>query len=181
MSHADLTKLPAFDEESDSWHAVIETPQGSHHKFDFDPDLGCFVLKKTLPQGMTFPLDFGFIPSTLADDGDPTDVLVVLDFPSQSGALIKIRLIGAIQAEQKEKGEDWARNDRLIAVAAHSDTLANIKSLDDLRPPQLDQLIQFFHQYNKLEGKQFRSIGNCDAKAAVALARKGVKKQKKSK
>jgi inorganic pyrophosphatase len=181
MSRTDLTKLAAFDDETECWHAVIETPQGSHHKFDFDPELCCFILKKTLPQGMTFPLDFGFIPSTLADDGDPIDVLVVLDFPAQLGALVKVRLVGAIQAEQKEKGGNWERNDRLIAVAAHSDTLADIKSLNDLRPRQLDQLIQFFEQYNKLEGKQFRPVGNCDGKKAAALVRKGMKKQRKSK
>ena len=177
--HTDLTKLPAFDEESECWHAVIETPKGSHHKFDFEPKFGCFELKRTLPEGMTFPLDFGFIPSTLGDDGDPVDVLVVLDFPAALGAMVKIRLIGAILAEQKEKNEDWIRNDRLIAVAGHSRTLADIKSLDDLRPEQFDQLIEFFKQYNKLDGKHFRSAGNCDAKEAAALVRKGMKKGKK--
>ena len=72
---------------------------------------------------MTFPLDFGFVPSTLGDDGDPLDVLVVLDFPASLGALVKVRLIGVIEAEQKEKGEDWFRNDRILAVAGHSRTL----------------------------------------------------------
>ena len=180
MNRANLIELPAFNRKSGCWHAVIETPQGSRHKFDFDPDFGCFVLKKTLPQGMTFPLDFGFIPSTLADDGDAIDVLVALDFPAQMGALVKVRLVGAIKAEQKEKGEDWQRNDRLIAVAAHNDTLAGIISLDALRPQQLDQLIQFFERSNKLEGKKFRWVGNSDAKDATALARKAMKKRKES-
>src|SRR5438874_12249969 len=132
--HTDLTKLPAFDEESECWHAVIETPKGSHHKFDFEPKFGCFELKRTLPEGMTFPLDFGFIPSTLGGDGDPLDILVVLDFPAQMGALIKVRLLGCITAEQREEGEKWERNDRFIAVAANSRTLADTKPLDDLRP-----------------------------------------------
>src|SRR6266576_2672477 len=98
-SPTDITELAAFDEDSECWHAVIETPKDSHHKFDFDPKLGCFELKRTLPEGMTFPLDFGFIPSTLGDDDDPLDVLVILDFPAAMGALVKVRLIGAIQAE----------------------------------------------------------------------------------
>jgi inorganic pyrophosphatase len=179
MPHKDLTALPAFDKASQCWHAIIETPKDSHHKFNFDPKLGCFELKRTLPEGMTFPLDFGFIPSTLGEDGDPLDVLVVLDFPAAMGALVKARLLGAIQAEQKKKGEDWVRNDRLIAVSGHSRTLADIKSLDDLRPEQLDQLTEFFRQYNKLDGKQFRPIGNCSAKKAAALVKKGIEKCKK--
>ena len=163
-SYTDITKLPAFDDDSECWHAVIETPKNSHHKFDYDPKHGCFELKKTLPEGMTFPRDFGFIPSTLGDDGYPVDVLVVLDFPAALGTLVKVRLIGAIQAEQKEKGADWIRNDRLIAVSGYSRTLADIESLDDLRPEQLDPLIEFFKQYDKLDGKGFRPVGNCDAK-----------------
>jgi inorganic pyrophosphatase len=180
MKHTDLTRLPAFDKEKKCWNAVIETPQGSHHKFDFDPELGCFALKRTLPEGMTFPLDFGFIPSTLADDGDPLDILVILDFPAALGVVVKTRLIGVIKAEQKEKGADWTRNDRLIAVAGHSRTLADIKALDDLRPRQLDQLIAFFGQYNKLDGKEFRCLGLTDARKAAALVRKAEKKRKKA-
>ena len=119
MKHpADLTKLPAFDEKSECWHAVIGTPKGSHHKFDFEPKSGCFELKRTLPEGMTFPLEFGFIPCTLGEDSDPVDVLVILDFPAEVGVVVKVRLISAIQAEQKEKDGDWVRNDRLIAVSA---------------------------------------------------------------
>src|SRR5215469_5002761 len=106
----DLTRLPSRDKQTGCWHAVTETPLGSHHKYDFDPALGCFMLKKTLPQGMSFPLDFGFIPSTLGDDGDPLDLLIVLDFPATMGAVVKVRLIGGLCAKQKEKGGDWMRN-----------------------------------------------------------------------
>jgi inorganic pyrophosphatase len=174
MSH-NLVKISAFDNESKCCHAVIETPRGSHHKFDYDPDLGCFQLKKTLPEGMTFPLDFGFVPSTLADDGDPVDILVVLDFPAAMGALVKVRLIGGIEAQQREKNGKWEENDRLIAVAEHSRTLANIKSLKDLAPDTMDQLIAFFEQYNKLEDKEFRCTGTTTAQGAKALVEKGVK------
>jgi len=174
MSH-NLIKIAAFDKESKCCHAVIETPKGSHHKFDYDPDLACFRLNKTLPEGMTFPLDFGFIPSTLADDGDPVDVLVVLDFPAAMGALVKVRLIGGIAAEQRKKNKKWEENDRLIAVAEHSRTLANIKSLDDLAPDTVDQLTAFFQQYNKLEGKEFRSTGACTPTRAKAIVEKGMK------
>ena len=165
-----LTKIPAVEKESGSVHAVVETPKGSHHKYDYDPALGCFQLKKTLPEGMTFPLDFGFIPSTLADDGDPVDVLVILDFPAALGTLVKVRLIGAILADQREKDGKWDENNRLIAVAEHSRTFARIKSLDDLQPDTMPQMVAFFEQYNKLEGKEFRSRGTCDAKQARGRA-----------
>lgn len=178
MSH-NLIKIPAFDKKSKSCHAVIETPKGSHHKFSYDPDFACFQLKKTLPEGMTFPLDFGFIPSTLADDGDPVDILVILDFPAEMGALIKIRLIGGIEAEQREKNGKGEKNDRLIGVAEHSRTLASIKSLDDLGKVTLDQLIAFFEQYNKLEDKEFRATGICPPRRAKALVEKGIKTYQK--
>ena len=172
MSHK-LIKIPAFDK--DCCHAVIETPKGSHHKFDYNPDLACFELNKTLPEGMTFPLDFGFIPSTLADDGDPVDILVVLDFPASVGALVKVRLIGGIAAKQRKKNGKWEENDRLLAVAKHSRTLANIRSLDDLAPDTLEQLTAFFEQYNRLEGKEFRARGTCTARRAKTLVEKGMK------
>jgi inorganic pyrophosphatase len=178
MSSHNLAKLPSFDQKSGCWNAIVETPKDSHHKFDFVPKSRCFELKRTLPEGMTFPLDFGFIPSTLGEDGDPIDVLVVLDFPAVVGTLVKVRLVGGIKAEQKEKGEDWIRNDRLVAVSGQSCTLADVKSLDDLRPQQLDQLVEFFKQYNKLDGKHFRHIGYCSAQAAGKLLRKAINKTK---
>jgi len=174
MSH-NLIKISAFDKETKYCHAVVETPKGSHHKFGYNPDLACFELKKTLPEGMTFPLDFGFIPSTLAADGDPVDILVVLDFPAAMGALVKVRLIGGIEADQREKNGKWEENDRLIAVAQHSRTLAEIKSLDDLAPDTMDQLIAFFEQYNKLEEKEFRCNSTSTPKRAKALVEKGIK------
>jgi inorganic pyrophosphatase len=176
-----LTKIPAVDKETECPYAIVETPKGSHHKYDYNPELGCFELNKTLPEGMTFPLDFGFIPSTLADDGDPVDVLVVLDFPAALGALVKVRLIGAILAEQREKDGKWDENNRLIAVAKHSRTFAKIKSLEDLQPDAVPQLIAFFEQYNRLEGKEFRSRGTCDAKQARALMQAGQKALAKKK
>jgi inorganic pyrophosphatase len=179
MHKNNLAGLPTF--HKDDCYAVIETPKGCHHKYDYDPELGCFLLKKTLPEGMSFPLDFGFIPSTLGGDGDPLDILVVLDFPGTTGVLVKVRLLGCIQAEQKEKGGNWERNDRFIAVASHSRTLAKLKSLDDLRPQQLGELIAFFEEYNRLEDRKFRSLVTCGAKAAENLIRFGMKKAKKGK
>ncbi len=82
---------------------VIETPKGSRNKFAFNADDHIFELKKVLPAGMAFPYDFGFVPSTEADDGDPVDVLVLMDEPAFPGCVLKCRPIGVIQGEQGEK------------------------------------------------------------------------------
>jgi inorganic pyrophosphatase len=100
-----FSKLPVEDPETGDVLAVIETPRGSRNKYAFDLDLGTFRLKAVLPQDNVFPFDFGFIPSTKADDGDPLDVLVLLEDSVPRGSAISVRLIGAIEAEQKEKGE----------------------------------------------------------------------------
>lgn len=181
MSKPLLTHISTFDEKSKSLHAIIETPKLSANKYDYDPDLACFKLAKTLPEGMSFPFDFGFIPSTLGDDGDPLDVLVLMDFPGVPGCLVKVRLLGAIKAKQKDRGEDWTRNDRLIAVAERSRMLSDIEVLNDLRPHLCDEITAFFVEYNKLDGKQFRPLGTCDAKQARALIETGRQKFKKKK
>jgi inorganic pyrophosphatase len=137
--------------------ALIETPKGSRNKYAFDVDLGAFRLEKMLPQENVFPFDFGFIPSTKADDGDPLDLLVPLEDPVPMGCAISVRLIGAIEAEQKEKGEAWVRNDRLVGVATHAHEHANVKSLKDIDSRLLDAIEAFFAHFNKLEGKEFAS------------------------
>ncbi len=180
MKHnGDLSRLSPFDKKKDCWHAVVETPKNSHNKYDYEPELGCFILSKTLPEGMTFPFDFGFVPSTLGDDGDPLDVLLLMDFPAIPGAFVDIRLIGGIKAEQKEKGGDWTRNDRLIAVAKHARSFEEIGSLSDLREGFLDEVAQFFEQYNKLDHKQFRPLGEYNAKEAQDFVEKGIHAFKK--
>jgi len=171
-----LSELPAFDTDSGMIRAVIETPKGSANKYDYDPEYGCFELAKTLPQGMTLPFDFGFIPSTKGEDGDPLDVLILMDFPGIAGCIVKAGLIGCIQAEQKEKGKKAVRNDRFIAVAEDSRTWSGVKALSDLRSGFMKEIKEFFVQYNKLAGKQFTPLGDCNAANALNLVKQGVKK-----
>src|SRR5262252_5677838 len=87
-----LDRLPAWTGHGDAIQVVIETPKGSRNKYAYDPKVGLFRLKKALPAGMAFPYDFGFVPSTLADDGDPVDVLVLMDEPAFPGCLLKCRI-----------------------------------------------------------------------------------------
>src|SRR5881398_2938674 len=91
---ADPTTLkPINRDKDDAIHVVVETPKGSRNKFAFEPKLGVFKLKKVLPEGMVFPYDFGFIPSTKAEDGDPIDVLLLMDEPAYPGCLIECRVV----------------------------------------------------------------------------------------
>jgi inorganic pyrophosphatase len=127
--HAILSETATFDAKSGDLRVVIETPKGSRNKYDYDPDCDCMELGTVLPEGMSFPYDFGFVPSTLGDDGDPLDILVLMDAPVIPGCVIRARPIGAIEAKQKAKGEDWERNDRLIAIAVHAQTHDNAHRL----------------------------------------------------
>ena len=102
-----LERLAPF--EDDCVLVVIETPKGSPNKLTFEPRYGTFVLKGVLPAGAVFPFDFGFVPSTRADDGDPLDVLVLMDAPVYPGCIVPSRLIGVIEAEQTEEGADRAQ------------------------------------------------------------------------
>jgi inorganic pyrophosphatase len=177
MHHKTLISLPTFDGEL--LRAVIETPKGSRTKYDYNPEHQCFEYGKALPEGMNFPFDFGFIPQTLGDDGDPVDILVLMDAPALMGCVVKTRLLGAIKAEQKEKGGSWERNDRLIAVAEKSRLYEEPNALADLREGLVAEIADFFEQYNKIDGKKFRSLGSCGAKAALTLVEQGVKKFRK--
>src|ERR1700690_2582890 len=103
---------PVDADEKDTIQVIIETPKGSRNKYAFDHEQRVFQLKKVLPAGMAFPYDFGFIPSTLAEDGDPTDVLVLMDEPAFPGVLLKCRVVGIIEGEQGQKKKK-ERNDRV--------------------------------------------------------------------
>ncbi|MBV8221660.1 MAG: inorganic diphosphatase [Solirubrobacterales bacterium] len=167
----DLTKLPnKLDARKALVRAVIETPKGRRGKYDYDPKSGLFRLKTLLPDGLSFPLDFGFIPSTLCDDGDPQDIMVLVDEPNPVGALIEARLIGVLEAEEVENGKR-ERNDRLLAVAAVSHLYAKIDEAKDLEPTFLDNLTQFWVNKGDLEGKTFRPLGFKGPQEAIKLVK----------
>lgn len=153
-------KLPGPFTDNKSINAIIETPRGSRNKFKYDPVLQLFRLGKVLPAGTAFPIAMGFIPGTEGEDGDPVDVLVIMDAPVYPGCLVECRLLGVIEAEQTEKGKKKPeRNDRLIAIPADTHPLAKIRTIKDLDPDLLDEVISFFRYYNRMEGKRFEVIG----------------------
>jgi inorganic pyrophosphatase len=168
-----LSRLPTFDPETGDLIAVIETPKGSPNKYDYEDAYGAFRLAGVMPEGTAFPYDFGFIPSTVGEDGDPLDLLVFLDNPAVVGCVLSVRLIGVIEAKQRSAGEDWVRNDRLLAVATHAHTHEHVKTLDDLRPRLVGEIEQFFCHYNKLKGGEFQPIGRAGPDKAHKLVEQG--------
>jgi inorganic pyrophosphatase len=174
----DLIALnPRLDEKKCTCRAIIETPKNSRNKFDYDPDSGLFELGGLLPEGMLFPFDFGFIPSTQGDDGDPVDIMVLMDAPAHAGCLLDVRLIGVISAKQTEKGKTKT-NDRLLGVTVHSYEHEDVNSIDQLRPSLLKQIEEFFVSYNKQRGKQFKVTGTGGPKKAVKLLKAGMQAYK---
>lgn len=172
---ANLTRLkPSDQNDKDLLRVVIETPKGSRNKFAFDPDDRVLELKKVLPSGMTFPYDFGFVPSTKADDGDPVDVLVLMDEPAFPGCVLSCRPIGVIEGEQGDNnGKE--RNDRIIAVEKDAHSWAEVRTVDDLGKQFSRELEQFFVNYHKLVGKKYRVLdmkGPDQAKKLVKSSRK---------
>ena len=164
-----LSDLPPINEEDRAINVVIETSRGSRTKLTYEPDAGAFVATKVLPQGMSFPFDFGFVPSTTGGDGDPVDVLLLLDEAVPTGTLVPSRLIGVIEAIQTERDGSSMENHRLLAVATISQLFADVKSLDDLPDAMLDQIEHFFISYNEQAGKQFQPTGRSGARRARTI------------
>ncbi len=156
---ANPSRLKAFDaDDKHMLRVVIETPKGSRNKFAFNAEDHIFELKKVLPAGMAFPYDFGFVPSTEADDRDPVDVLVLMDEPAFPGCALTCRPVGVIEGEQVGKKRK-VRNDRIVAVEQDAHSWADIKTLDDLGKHFLKELEEFFVEYHRLSDKEYRVLG----------------------
>jgi inorganic pyrophosphatase len=176
---SDLSTIPnQLDPKELLCRAIIETPKGCRNKFDFDPESNLFKLGGLLPEGMMFPFDFGFIPSTLGDDGDPVDIMVLMDAPAHVGCLIDVRLIGIIEANQTEDGKSESNN-RLLGVAVHSYNHAGLRSVDEVSKTLLKQVEEFFISYNKQRGKKFKVTGTGGPGKALKFLKAGIDAYKK--
>jgi inorganic pyrophosphatase len=175
-----LFKLEPFHGEEEL-NVVIETPKGSRNKYEYDEKLGLFKLGGVLTLGASFPFDFGFVPSTLGGDGDPLDVLVLMDEPAFAGCLVRTRLVGVVEAEQTERDGETTRNDRLIGVAADSRLHTRVRTLESLGTSLLEQIEHFFVSYNQAKGKVFKPLGRFGPERALELVEEGMKQFRRSK
>jgi len=180
MKGNNLAELDAFHDEEEL-NVVIETPKGSRNKYNYDEKLRLFKLGGVLPSGASFPFDFGFVPSTVGGDGDPLDVLVLMDEPAFTGCLVRVRLVGVVEAEQTERDGETTRNDRLIGVAAAARLLARVRTLESLGPDLLEEIEHFFVSYNDIKGKVFKPLGRHGPARALKLVEEGMKRFRQSK
>ena len=153
-----LIKLPARSKDGDI-HVVVETPRGSSAKLEFDPKLKVFTLSKALILGLTYPYDWGFIPSTKGEDGDPLDVLVMHDAATAPGMVLNCKIIGVLEVLQSEKGKKAIRNDRLIAVPRDSHREKSEKDACDLPKQVRTEIEKFFVATDELEDKELKFLG----------------------
>jgi inorganic pyrophosphatase len=173
-----IKRMGAFNAEKKCINVVIETPKGSRVKYSYDEETGLLRLKKALPEGMVFPFNFGFIPGTKAEDGDPLDVLIVNEEALVPGCLVEARPIAVIEAKQGKKGGKQVRNDRLVAKAIGKQTPTFMESLD-LDKKTLGQIEYFFVSYNKLSDNEFTVLGRGGEKKAVAMVHQAEQRKQK--
>ena len=151
-----IEELPhELDRSALTCRAIVETPAGSRAKFTYDPETGLYTLGKLLPLGLSFPLDFGFVPSTIGGDDDPLDILILPETALAVGCLVEVRLLGLIEAEQWKEGEERVRNDRLIARLTESRAFAKVESFDQLGDRFAEELNTFFKTYKQLRGQNY--------------------------
>jgi inorganic pyrophosphatase len=163
----DLLKLPARTGNGEV-HAVVETPRGARAKLKYEPELGGFVLSKSLMLGLSYPYDWGFIPSTLASDGDPLDVMVIHEAATSPGLILRCQVIGALLTVQTRKGTK-ERNDRVIAVPSHSHLERDLDDARDLPAETREELEKFFVATDELEDKKLKFEGWVGPKQALRL------------
>lgn len=141
-------------------------------QIQLDEEGKVFRLKKILPAGAAFPFDFGFIPDTKGEDGDPIDILVIMDEPVFPGCLVECRIIGALKAKQTERDGRVNQNDRFIGVSVLSHLYKDLKSVAALNKNILEEIEQFFVSYNTLAGKTFKPEGWAGKSRARRLIQK---------
>lgn len=149
----DLSRIPAQPKPG-LVNVLIEIPGGSKNKYEFDKDLNAFALDRVLYSSVQYPYDYGFIPNTLADDGDPLDGMVIIDQPTFPGCVIAARPIGML--EMIDGGD---RDEKLLCVPAKDPRYAEVKTLSDIAPHRLDEIAEFFRSYKNLEKKVTEILG----------------------
>jgi inorganic pyrophosphatase len=165
----DISKVPhQLDPEKGQCRVIIETPRGSKIKFKFEPASGLFEISKFLPKGFVFPFEFGFVPTTVAEDGDPLDAIVLMDEPAHVGCLLNVRLIGVLELVQTEDGKE-SPDPRLVGIPVQSSDYAEIRSLSDLNEDLRTQMSEFLELYNKNSSKRDKVTGFGDRRRAVEL------------
>jgi inorganic pyrophosphatase len=170
---ADLLRLPTFASKTDI-HVVVETPRHAQAKFKYEPSLGIFMLSRALTLGLSYPYDWGFVPSTSAPDGDPIDALIMHNITTSPGVLLRCKPIGILDVQQSENGRSL-RNDRLMVVPVKSRFQPGASDVRNLPPSLRHQAEEFFVAATAGTGKTLKFLGWRGPNAAMAAIRRAHK------
>jgi inorganic pyrophosphatase len=169
----DYTRLPIGEKAPHRVNAVIEIPKDSVNKYEYDKQLHVVKLDRTLFSPVHYPGDYGFIPCTLGQDGDPLDVLVLVEAPSFPGCLMEVRPIGVLQMVDQGK-----KDEKILAVAESDPLYSDIRDYSQVFPHTSREIEHFFSIYKALEGKKTEMAGWADADAARKIVMEGHKRFK---
>ena len=164
------SSLPTWADKN-CLYAVVETPRGSRAKLEFDPKLRAFTLAKPLLTGLTYPYDWGFIPSTEAEDGDPVDALIIHDAATYPGLVLRCKAIGILEILEMKKAKK-ERNDRIFVVPERSPFEADLTDIRHLPKRALKELEGFFEATNALEHKKLEFLGWHGPSKAIRVIKK---------
>lgn len=162
-----LLELPLWSKKGVA-NVVVETPRGARAKFAFDPEIGAFTYSKPMTWGLAYPTDWGFFPSTLAEDGDALDALIIHDIQTFPGLVVECRIIGVLETLETRKRKT-ARNDRVIVVPLASHRDQRLDDVSMLTPEVKSELEGFFSATNALKKKHCEFRGWHGPKAAMHL------------
>jgi inorganic pyrophosphatase len=165
----DLSRIPAQPKPG-ILNVLIEIPGGSKNKYEFDKDLQAFALDRVLYSSVRYPYDYGFVPNTLADDGDPLDGMVIMDEPTFPGCIIAARPIGML--EMIDGGD---RDEKILCVPDKDPRYAHVKSIKDIAPHRLEEIAEFFRSYKNLEKKVTEILGWQDVDKVAPLVEKFIR------
>lgn len=165
----DLTKIPAQPKPG-LINVLIEIAGGSKNKYEFDKELGALALDRVLYASVQYPFDYGFIPNTLAEDGDPLDGMVIMDEPTFPGCVIAARPVGFL--EMIDGGDP---DEKILCVPDKDPRYTHVKSLKDIAPHRLEEIAEFFRTYKNLEKKKTEILGWHDVEKVMPLVEKCVK------
>lgn len=174
-----LDKLPTYNKDR-AFHVVVEAPRGSTVKFKYDPELGAFTISRPLVLGVSYPFEWGFIPSTCAPDGDPLDAMVLLDAPTYPGVVIPCAALGVVNVSQKSEGGGRERNDRVIAVPVDAPRLEDVRDARSIPERVRKEIEQFFLTAVLMANKDVELLGWDGPDAANDLIQRSAEAFKKN-
>ena len=168
----DLSRIPAQPEPG-IINVLVEITGGSKNKYEFDKDMNAFILDRVLFSSVKYPFDYGFVPNTLADDGDPLDGMVMMDEPTFPGCVIAARPVCML--EMIDGGD---RDEKILCVPAEDPRYDHVKSLKDIAPHRLEEIAEFFRSYKNLEKKETKILGWKDIDQVAPLVEQCIKAYK---